>query len=188
MQQQAWKQEKDKEAKRKGGDEGEKSNCTPQSKAHGKAKGAAKTKARNKPGVVVAMEEPTETPKGRKTSQSKHESKKKTEAAKKKATQQIAGKPVRWEEGSGEAPAKKRKGSVGPVEVKGDGKKTFARRYKPTTSYGSAKWEALRSAYTSIVAIHQTSPSQGEARLSVPSAFCAVSGSFLELCHQDLGR
>ena len=56
-----------------------------------------------------------------------------------------------------------------PKHVAGDGvlgkkvKKTFAGRYRPSTSDGAALWDSLKAAFTSTAARHVTSPSTKEA-------------------------
>lgn len=41
---------------------------------------------------------------------------------------------------------------------------TFARRYKPTSVFGAAKWEAIRSAFDSVIRAHVTRPYTHEDR------------------------
>ena len=41
-------------------------------------------------------------------------------------------------------------------------KKTFARRYRPSSEAGIAKWEALRAAFAAIISVRMTCPSKLE--------------------------
>ena len=44
----------------------------------------------------------------------------------------------------------------------GEGKKTFARRYRPATQHGACAWDALRSAYVATIAFRVVAPSKSE--------------------------
>lgn len=61
---------------------------------------------------------------------------------------------------SRKAPAKAADGvtpAKGEKRVGGEAK-TFARRYKPTTTWGACKWEALKSVFTSIISVRVNGP------------------------------
>ena len=185
MSQQAWKRDEDfgDETSDENGDE-EGGVKKPKGKGKGKrkAKGKAKTKAAPKKDKKKEDGEDKRQKKDRKSEKEKHD---KQEQAPKRTGKK--GKGV-GEDKVTKAPKKtkdvpdpeslvtparsKRQvetgtkdGSGGKVEKKA--RKTFARRYRPATEHGGALWDALKSAFVSIVAVRMKAPATTEASNSI---------------------
>ena len=188
MDQQKWKRELDDEARRKEKEEDDKENAHQNKpKGEGKAKTKPKSKAKKSPREKDTKKDtkkdakkdakPTPTAKS-----AKAKAKPKTKPEPPPADAEAEMKtPVRKHVPKGPSPTglQKRKSAAAvesgdhvtpPKEPnrkkRGSGEipKTFARRYKPSTSWGGFKWEALRSVFQSIISIRVKGLSKHEAR------------------------
>ena len=121
-------------AKAEEGDEIPQEEAEPEVKAPRKPR-----KSKKQPAVVAAAEEDLRTP----VRANPPKAPSPNSSKRRKAPAEVA---------DGVTPGKERK-------KRGDGDtKTFARRYKPTTTWGACKWEALRSVFTSIISVKVNGP------------------------------
>ena len=164
MDQQNWKRDLEEEAKRKkdqqddSGEPGEPSSRgRPRKPRQPRAKGKAKAKAKSEP--------KEKKQKGKATSKEASTSEEKP-ARRRRGAKQVepdlvvtpSPKALKLEEGQ----------SVPKHVAADDGagkkvKKTFAGRYRPSSSGGAALWDSLKAAFTSTAARHVASPSTKEA-------------------------
>ena len=169
MEQQNWKRELDRQAKKKeeeerDGNETEKP-CSagrkPRAKAKSTAKSTAKSKAKSK---AKAKAKSSRT---KAVEAEEGEKKKKTGRGKKKALPDecepdLVTPPPKESKVRGTGSKRKApKNDLDEVEGK-KVKKTFARRYRPTTASGAALWDALSAAFAAV-AFQLNAPSKMEA-------------------------
>ena len=184
MDQQKWKRELDDEARRKEKEEDDKENAHQNKpKGEGKAKTKPKSKAKKSPKEKDTKKDTKKDAKPTPTAKSaKAKAKPKTKPEPPPADAEAEMKtPVRKHVPKGPSPTglQKRKSAAAlepgdhvtpPKESnrrkRGSGEipKTFARRYKPSTSWGGFKWEALHSVFQSIISIRVKGLSKHEAR------------------------
>ena len=165
MEQQNWKRELDRQAKKKeeerDGNETEKP-CSAGRKPRAKAKSTAKSKAKSKAKAKAksSRTKAVEAEEGEKK-------KKKTGRGKKKALPDecepdLVTPPPKESKVRGTGSKRKApKNDLDEVEGK-KVKKTFARRYRPTTASGAALWDALSAAFAAV-AFQLNAPSKMEA-------------------------
>lgn len=175
MEQQTWKKELDANAQREKGAEGTKARPKRKSKAKGKAKAKARAKTdkdqvktekgEKKKGRTV-KKRPSKEAVGEEHPEEEAEPKVKVARKPRKAKQDVAAAaaepelktPQRANPPKAPSPSASKRKAPAKASKHGGDAKTFARRYKPTTSWGAGKWEALRSVFTSIIAVRVNGP------------------------------
>lgn len=187
MSQQAWKRELDAAANKEGGDgeSEEKPKRRAKAKAKAKAKGKAKAKAKSK-GTPKKLEKGTVTGKGGSKKRGK-------EAVPDKPEELITPPPKAPKTKGHKRGTKCENSGMDDSEAKGSGdkgqqawqKKTFARRYKPTSSWGAALWDALLTAYVSICSMHFKCPSKHEVTWSQTTNCISFGLLFSSCCEID---
>lgn len=163
MEQQNWKRELDRQSKKEDegdGNETEKPSSAgrkPRAKAKAKAKSKAKSKAKAK-----AKSTRTKTVAAAEEGEKKKTGRGKKQALRDQSEPDLVTPPPKESKVRGTGSKRKApKNDLDEVEGK-KVKKTFARRYRPTTASGAALWDALSAAFATV-AIQLNAPSKMEA-------------------------
>ena len=163
MEQQNWKRELDRQSKKEDegdGNETEKPSSAgrkPRAKAKAKAKSKAKSKAKAK-----AKSTRTKTVAAAEEGEKKKTGRGKKQALRDQSEPDLVTPPPKESKLRGTGSKRKAlKNDLDEVEGK-KVKKTFARRYRPTTASGAALWDALSAAFATV-AIQLNAPSKMEA-------------------------
>ena len=180
MDQQSWKRDLDGKANEEGGDEeetkdGKKRRAKAKAKAKGRPKAKAKAKAKSKSkgkGPQESKSDPEiEAPKQQRSKKAKAtqevegNGKKKGKKTEDTRDAQIAQPTKRKAQDVAGDSGEKDSGAKAKDSDSGKGRKTFARRYRPSTASGGLIWDSLRSAFVSVVAVQleMRAPSKVEA-------------------------